>query len=138
MCKETREKINKTKGLSNAEKRAFDMVMDEIGKVNHQLNELTDDFAQLKESAVNQAKTTIEILELVNTINERLTVQKIDEDAAQMRGLRAAAKQKRFWYVVAAIIASFVMSGVAIAYFIEHSRQVKEIAEIGHVIKGDA
>lgn len=125
MCKETREKIKSIRGLTQPVKKGLDMVMDEISKVNTQLNEL-------KESTINQAKTTIEILELVNSINKKLTEGKIDEDAAQMRGLKAAAKQKRFWGVIAAIGLSFILSGVAIAYFVEHSRQV---AEITHEIK---
>ena len=131
---DTRQKINGIRGLKKEEKKAFNMVMDEIGEVKQTLSVLNDDMGEVKEDvselkqfAVNQAKSTVEILELVNEMHKTITAN--TEDAAQMRGLKAIWHHKHFGYVVFAIFISIVSIGVSVAYFIEHSHQVSEISQ---------
>lgn len=129
MCVEAREMINKIPGLGKPEKKGFDIVLEEIGKLKEGQNALDKRMARLEETATLHTQQNTEVLTLVNDINKKLTDNNIEKKAAQMELLEGALKKKYVRWAAAAVLATFVLSGVAIAYFVERSHNVAEIAQ---------
>ncbi|MBR4859708.1 MAG: hypothetical protein IKV10_00235 [Alphaproteobacteria bacterium] len=129
---EARQQIEHLTGLKRPEKRGFIILLNKVEKVEGDLAEVKDNLAKVQDAVATQGAAQAQILKLVNQIHEKLDTNKIEEKAAQMDLLSKAAKKKSVWYAVAAIAAAFVLSGVAIAYFVEHSRDVAEITQSLH------
>lgn len=132
MCKRAREKIGAIPDLGVPERRGFDIVLEEIGKLKKGQNALEDRMTRLEDAANLHTKQNTEMLTLVNDINKKLTDGNLEKKAAQMEILEEALKKKYVRYALVAIFAAFILSGVAIAYFVERSHNVAEIAQSVH------
>lgn len=129
---EARTQIEHLTGLKRPEKRGFLILLNKVEKVEGDLAEVKDNLAKVQDAVATQGAAQAQILKLVNQIHEKLDTNKIEEKAAQMDLLSKAASKKYLWYIVGVVIASFILSGVAIAYFVEHSRDVAEISQSLH------
>jgi len=129
---EARAQIEHLTGLKRPEKRGFLILLNKVEKVEGDLAEVKDNLAKVQDAVATQGAAQAQILKLVNQIHEKLDTNKIEEKAAQMDLLAKAARKKYVWYAAAVIAAAFVLSGVAIAYFVEHSRDVAEISQSLH------
>lgn len=129
---EARTQIEHLTGLKRPEKRGFLILLNKVEKVEGDLAEVKDNLAKVQDAVATQGAAQAQILKLVNQIHEKLDTNKIEEKAAQMDLLSKAASKKYLWYIVGVVIASFILSGVAIAYFVEHSRNVAEISQSLH------
>lgn len=114
MCEKTRKKLNalptKAGNMTTGTKKGLNLIIDEIEKVN----------AKVDEVAKNQEKTdnnVLEVLKLVNNINEKISVDKIEEKAAIMDAVSSFGKTT-FGKIILFFI--FVCGGLAMAYIIEH------------------
>lgn len=126
---EARTQIEHLTGLKRPEKRGFIIVLNKVEKVEGDLAEVKDNLAKVQDAVATQGATQAQILKLVNQIHEKLDTNKIEEKAAQMDLLAKAASKKSLWYIVGVVMAALILSGVAIAYFVEHSRDVAEITQ---------
>jgi len=126
---EARTQIEHLTGLKRPEKRGFIIVLNKVEKVEGDLAEVKDNLAKVQDAVATQGATQAQILKLVNQIHEKLDTNKIEEKAAQMDLLAKAASKKSLWYIVGVVMAALILSGVAIAYFVEHSREVAEISQ---------
>ena len=129
---EARTQIEHLTGLKRPEKRGFIIVLNKVEKVEGDLAEVKDNLAKVQDAVATQGATQAQILKLVNQIHEKLDTNKIEEKAAQMDLLAKAASKKSLWYIVGVVMAALILSGVAISYFIEHSREVAEISQSLH------
>lgn len=129
---DARTQIEHLTGLKRPEKRGFIIMLNKVEKVEGDLAEVKDNLAKVQDAVATQGATQAQILKLVNQIHEKLDTNKIEEKAAQMDLLAKAASKKSLWYIVGVVIAALVLSGVAIAYFVEHSREVAEISQSLH------
>ena len=132
MCKRAREKIGAIPELDEPAKRGFDIVLEEIGKLKKGQVALEDRMTRLEDAANLHTKQNTEMLTLVNDINKKLTDGNLEKKAAQMEILESALKKKYVRYALVAVCAAFILSGVAIAYFVERSHNVAEIAQAVH------
>lgn len=129
MCRRAREKIGAIPELGAPERRGFDIVLEEIGKLKKGQTALEDRMTRLEDAANLHTKQNTEMLTLVNDINKKLTDGGLEKKAAQMEIIEAALKKKNVRFAVVVVFAAFVLSGVAIAYFVERSHNVAEIAQ---------
>lgn len=129
---EARAQIEHLTGLKRPEKRGFIIVLNKVEKVEGDLAEVKDNLAKVQDAVATQGATQAQILKLVNQIHEKLDTNKIEEKAAQMDLLAKAASKKSLWYIVGVVMAALILSGVAIAYFVEHSHEVAEISQSLH------
>lgn len=126
MCNDARKKITKMK-MSIGTKEAFDVVLDEIGKTNKKIDTLVaEQHAQGERIGVLE-KNNAEILALVRPIYERVIVDKIDEQAAQMGLVKKIFTTRAGWVAMALGVLGFVAIGIAVVYMIEHASGVAQI-----------
>jgi len=126
MCNDARKKITKMK-MSIGTKEAFDVVLDEIGKTNKKIDTLVaEQHAQSERIGVLE-KNNAEILALVRPIYERVIVDKIDEQAAQMGLVKKIFTTRVGWVAMALGVLGFVAIGIAAVYVIEHASGVAQI-----------
>lgn len=126
---EARTQIEHLTGLKKPEKRGFIILLNKVEKVEGDLAEVKSNLAKVQDAVATQGAAQAQILQLVNQIHDKLAVDKVEEKAAQMDLLSKAIGKKPLWYIVAAVIAAFILSGIGIAYFVEHSREVAEISQ---------
>jgi len=113
--------------MSIGTKEAFDVVLDEIGKTNKKIDTLVaEQHAQSERIGVLE-KNNAEILALVRPIYERVIVDKIDEQAAQMGLVKKIFTTRVGWVAMALGVLGFVAIGIAAVYVIEHASGVAQI-----------
>ena len=126
MCNDARKKITKMK-MPSGTKEGFDVVLDEIGKTNKKIDALAaEQHAQGERIGVLE-KNNAEILALVRPIYERVIVDKIDEQAAQMGLVKKIFTTRAGWVAMALGVLGFVAIGIAVVYMIEHASGVAQI-----------
>lgn len=126
MCNDARKKIAKIK-MPSGTKEGFDVVLDEIGKTNKKIDALArEQHAQGERIGVLE-KNNAEILALVRPIYERVIVDKIDEQAAQMGLVKKIFTTRAGWVAMALGVLGFVAIGIAVVYMIEHASGVAQI-----------
>lgn len=126
---EARTQIEHLTGLKRPEKRGFIILLNKVEKVEGDLAEVKSNLAKVQDAVATQGAAQAQILQLVNQIHDKLAVDKVEEKAAQMDLLAKVASKKYVWYIVAAVIAALILSGVGLSYFVEHSRDVAEITQ---------
>ena len=126
MCNNARKKIAKIK-MPAGTKEGFDVVLDEFGKTNKKIDALvTEQHAQGERIGVLE-KNNAEILALVRPIYERVMVDKIDEQAAQMGLIKKVFTTRVGWVAMAIGVLGLVAIGVAVVYVIENASGVAQI-----------
>lgn len=127
MCESARQAVNEIKDLGKPVKRGFGVVLDEIAKVHKEMDAIKKTQSEMVQRQATQEAQNTEILKLVNNINEKLTTNKIEENAAQMGLLKKAAKSKFGWVVSALFCIGLICIGIAGVYVVEHSGAVAEL-----------
>lgn len=126
MCNDARKKITKMK-MSIGTKEAFHVVLDEIGKTNKKIDTLVAEQHVQGERIGTLEKNNAEILALVRPIYERVIVDKIDEQAAQMGLVKKIFTTRVGWVAMALGVLGFVAIGIAAVYVIENASGVAQI-----------
>lgn len=130
MCIEkAREAINGITGLSRPAKRGFAVLLNEIGEMKTDIADLKREFGQLNERSAAQEKQTAEMMKMLAVVYQKITQEKIDQKAAQMDMLSAAAKKKTVRWGMMAVVGLIMLSGVGLVWLVEHSRQTAEVVQ---------
>lgn len=128
MCVEAKKKIKKIKLPRNTQE-GIDVVLDEIGKTNKKLDSVVVKQDEQAARIDTLEQTTAEILGLVRPIYERVIVDKIDEQAAQLGLIKKVFTTKVGWVAMGIGILGLVAIGIAGVYFVEHASSVAQIVE---------
>ena len=128
MCKDAKKKIQKIK-LPKSTQEGLDVVLDEIGKTNKKIDSLAAKQDEQAARIDTLEATTAEILGLVRPIYERVIVDKIDEQAAQLGLIKKVFTTKVGWAAMGIAVLGLVAIGIASVYFIEHASGVAQIVD---------
>lgn len=135
MCKETRRKLatlpTKKGIMTTGAQEGFAIVLEELEKNNKTIVEIHNEVTTVKEEVVSlgQRQTAVEtglgeVLKVVNSIQAKLTTDKIEEKAAVMSAFQAFVSTK-FGKVL--LFLFIVSAGLAIAYVVDHATGVSQI-----------
>lgn len=129
MCKETKRKIAriKTKAgiMTEGAKQGFEIMLDEITKVHTEVNSLTTQVQNQNHRLEVMEKATAQTLEMVNKINDKLEVDKVEQKAAIVDAFQKLASST-FGKIIIAVF--LVAIGLAIAYAVEHATGIAAVA----------
>lgn len=121
MCKKTRAKLNalKTKqgAMTSETKKGLDIMLDEMEKTNKAIQEIKSEQARQSERTTAIESGLGEVLKVVNSLNDKLTNTNMEEKAAVMTALQKIVGTKAGKVFIGF---SFLFSGLAFAYMIEH------------------
>lgn len=128
MCKEAKKKIQKIK-LPKSTQEGLDVVLDEIGKTNKKIDSVVAKQDEQAARIETLETATAEILGLVRPIYERVIVDKIDEQAAQLGLIKKVFTTKVGWVAMGIGVLGLVAIGIAFVFFIEHAGSVAQIVD---------
>lgn len=128
MCKEAKKKIQKIK-LPKSTQEGLDVVLDEIGKTNKKIDSVVAKQDEQAARIETLETATAEILGLVRPIYERVIVDKIDEQAAQLGLIKKVFTTKVGWVAMGIGVLGLIAIGIAGVYFIEHAGSVAQIVD---------
>lgn len=133
MCEKTRKALDELKttngNMTSGAKRGFNLMLDELERTNEKINTVDKKVDNLNDRFNIMETATAETLKIVNDINEKISVDKVEEKAAQMDFLQKIVGSKFGKIVITVLFCAVLASGVALVYFINNYKQVTEIVD---------
>lgn len=121
MCEKTRKRLESLKTvkspMTSGAREGFVIMLEEITKTNQAISEIKAAQLQQNERQTAVENGLCEVLKVVNNIQDKLTVNQIEDKAAVMTFLQKIVSTKTG---KAFILFLFIFSGLAFAYMIEH------------------
>ena len=137
---ESRKALNNLKtvkgSMTTESKKGFDIMFCELERNNKKLNVAYNKINALDKKVddlsvrLNIMETaTAETLKIVNSINEKITVDKVEEKAAQMDFLQRIVSSKFGKIVIGILFCAVLAAGIGVVYIINHSNEVTELVD---------
>ena len=133
MCEKTRKALDELKttngNMTSGSKRGFNLILDELERTNEKINSVDKKVDGIDNRLHIMETATAETLKIVNSINKKISVDKVEEKAAQMDFLQRIVGSKFGKAVIIFFAVTVIASGVALVYFINNYKQVTEIVD---------
>lgn len=121
MCEKTRKRLESLRTvkspMTSGAREGFAIMLEEITKTNQAIAEIKAAQLQQNERQTAVENGLCEVLKVVNNIQDKLTINQIEDKAAVMTFLQKIVSTKTG---KAFILFLFIFSGLAFAYMIEH------------------
>lgn len=135
MCIDTRRRLaslpTKQGNMTTGAQEGFTIVLEELERNNKAIREMHAEVTSVKEeiTAIGSRQTAVEtglseVLKVVNSIQAKLTTDKVEEKAAVMSAFQAFIGT-RFGKLL--LLLFLVSAGLSIAYVVDHATGVSQI-----------
>lgn len=128
MCEKTRRKLagipTKKGDMTTGAQEGFAIMLEELEKNNNTINEVKKSVTEQGDRLTAVETGLGEVLKVVNSINAKLTVDKVEEKAAVVSAFQAFIGTKFGKFLVFLFLIS---AGLSIAYIVDHATGVSQI-----------
>lgn len=126
MCDDVQKEVDGLK-VSNDTRKGFNMLIRQVSKINKRLDKMDERNAEQDARSSAMQETINQVLKLVNDINNKISIDKIDESAAQMGLIKSIFTTRAGWIALGVAVLAIASIGITVAYIIEHSTAVSTI-----------
>lgn len=132
MCEKTRqalENLPTVQGkMTSGTKAGLDIMLNELENTNKKINSVGVKVDNIDNRLTTLESANTQILKIVNNINDKITVNKIEQKAAQMDFIQRLFGSKFGKIMIIVMIVALIGMGVALVFLINNSANVAEIA----------
>lgn len=126
MCDDVQKELDGLK-VSNDTRKGFNMLIRQVSKINKRLDNIDKRQTEQEARASTMQETINQVLTLVNDINNKISLNKMDESAAQMGLIKSIFTTRAGWVAMGIVLLAIASIGITVAYIIEHSTAVSTI-----------